>query len=458
MTTNYDAIVIGAGQSGPAMTARLSAAGKKVALIERKLLGGTCVNVGCTPTKAMVASAHAAHIARRADEFGVIASAQVGVNLQKVIERKNQIVTNSRAGLERWMKGLDNCTLYRGQASFESASSVRVGEELLEAKQIFLNVGARPVISVVGADTVPHLTSTTILDLKELPQHLIVVGGSYIGLEFAQMFRRFGSEVTVVEKNSRLLSREDEDVSQGIREILEAERIQFRVDATCIQLSQSNGKVGVGLDCTHGAPEIDGSHILLAIGRQPNTDDLNLASAGVATDERGYIVTDEHLRTSVDGIFAMGDVNGRGAFTHTSWNDYEIVADNLLDHGTRSTKDRFPVYALYIDPPMAHIGMTEAEVRKSGRPALIGKRAMTRVGRAVEKGESQGFMKALVDAETRHLLGATILGVGGDEAIHCLLTCMYAKQPIDLIARSVHIHPTVSELIPTMLQELKPLV
>jgi len=267
MTNKYDAIVIGAGQAGPAMTARLSAAGKQVALIERKLLGGTCVNVGCTPTKAMVASAHAAHIARRADEFGVIASAQVGVNLQKVIERKNHIVANSRAGLERWMKGLDNCTLYRGRASFESATSVRVGEELLEAKQIFLNVGARPVTSVHGADTVPHLTSTTILDLKELPQHLIVVGGSYIGLEFAQMFRRFGSEVTVVERNPRLLSREDEDVSQGIREILEAEGVQIRVGATCLKLVQADGKVGVGLDCADGAPEIDGSHILLAIGR-----------------------------------------------------------------------------------------------------------------------------------------------------------------------------------------------
>ena len=458
MKSTYDAIVIGAGQAGPAMTARLSAAGKKVALIERKLLGGTCVNVGCTPTKAMVASAHTAHVARRAGDFGVVASAKVSVNLEQVIERKNLIVSNSRAGLERWMNGLENCTLYHGQASFESPTSIRVGDEVLEAKQIFLNVGARPVTSVECSDSVPYLTSTTILDLKELPQHLIVVGGSYIGLEFAQMFRRFGSEVTVVEKGPRLLSREDEDVSQGIREILEAEGVEFRVDANCIQLSQSDGKMGVRLDCTDGAPAIDGSHILLAIGRQPNTDDLNLAAAGVVADERGYIVTDEHLRTSVDGIFAMGDVNGRGAFTHTSWNDYEIVADNLLDNGTRSTKDRFPVYALYIDPPMAHIGMTEAEVRKSGRPALIGKRAMTRVGRAVEKGESQGFMKALVDAETRQLLGATILGVGGDEAIHCLLTCMYAKQPIDLIARSVHIHPTVSELIPTMLQELKPLV
>jgi pyruvate/2-oxoglutarate dehydrogenase complex dihydrolipoamide dehydrogenase (E3) component len=449
MNNIYDAIVIGAGQAGPAMTARLSAAGKKVALIEKNLLGGTCVNVGCTPTKAMVASAHTAHVARRADEFGVIASADVSVNLSKVIERKNLIVSNSRAGLERWMKGLDNCTLYHGQARFESPASVRVGDEVLVAKQIFLNVGARPVTSIDGADVVPHLTSTTILDLSELPSHLIVIGGSYIGLEFAQMFRRFGSEVTVVERNSRLLPHEDDDVSAGILEILKAEGIQFRVDANCLKLTQRDGKSGVSLDCAHGAPEIDGSHILLAIGRQPNTDDLNLGAAGIKADDRGYVVTDEHLRTNVDGIFAMGDVNGRGAFTHTSW--------NILDHGTRSTNDRFKVYALYIDPPMAHIGMTETEVRKSGRPALVGRRPMTRVGRAVEKGESQGFMKALVDAETRQLLGATILGVGGDEAIHCLLTCMYAKQPIDLIARSVHIHPTVSELIPTMLQELKPL-
>jgi pyruvate/2-oxoglutarate dehydrogenase complex dihydrolipoamide dehydrogenase (E3) component len=458
MPISYDSIIIGAGQAGPALTARLSAAGKKVALVERKLLGGTCVNVGCTPTKAMVASAHTAHVARRASEFGVIVDSDVRINLAKVIERKNQIVANSRSGLEKWMKGLENCTLYHGQASFESATSVRVGDEVLEAKQIFLNVGARPVTSINGAEAVPHLTSSTILDLVELPKHLIVIGGSYIGLEFAQMFRRFGSEVTVVERNSRLLPHEDEDVSNGILEILQAEGIQIRLGATCIRLAQRDGKAGVSLDCTHGAPEVEGSHILLAIGRQPNTDDLNLAAAGIKADERGYIITDEHLRTSVDRIFAMGDVNGRGAFTHTSWNDYEIVADNLLDHGSRSTKDRFKVYALYIDPPMAHIGMTEAEVRKSGRPVLIGKRPMTRVGRAVEKGESQGFMKALVDAETRQLLGATILGVGGDEAIHCMLTCMYAKQPIDLIARSVHIHPTVSELIPTMLQELKPLI
>ncbi|MBB5059664.1 pyruvate/2-oxoglutarate dehydrogenase complex dihydrolipoamide dehydrogenase (E3) component [Granulicella aggregans] len=457
MPITYDAIVIGAGQAGPALTARLSAAGKKVALVERKLLGGTCVNVGCTPTKAMVASAHTAHVARRAGEFGVIAAAEVSVNLQKVIERKNQIVANSRAGLEKWMAGLDNCTVYHGHAGFESAASVSVGDQVLEAKQIFLNVGARPVTSIDGADSVPYLTSSTILDLDELPDHLVVIGGSYIGLEFAQMFRRFGSEVTVVERSARLLPHEDEDVSAGIREILEAEGIQIRLEAKCLKLTGSAGNVGVGLDCSHGALEIEGSHILLAIGRKPNTDDLNLAAAGIVVDEHGYIVTDEHLRTNVDGIFAMGDVNGRGAFTHTSWNDYEIVADNLLDYGTRSTKDRFPVYALYIDPPMAHIGMTEAEVRKAGRAALIGKRPMTRVGRAVEKGESQGFMKVLVDAETRQILGATILGVGGDEAIHCLLTCMYSKQPIDLIARSVHIHPTVSELIPTMLQELKPL-
>lgn len=457
MPTRYDAIVLGAGQAGPSLAARLSAAGQKVALIERKLLGGTCVNSGCTPTKAMVASAHTAHVARRASEFGVIAGDKIRVDMREVIRRKNGIVSNSRRGLESWMGGLDRVTVHRGHAQFESAKSVRVGDEVLEAEQIFLNVGARAVTSLEGADALPYLTSTTILELSELPEHLVIVGGSYIGLEFAQMFRRFGSEVTVVERSARLLPHEDEDVSSSIREILEGEGIQFRLSANCLRLVQSDGKPGVMLDCSQGAPEEVGTHILLAIGRRPNTDDLNLAAAGVASDDHGYIVTDEHLRTNVPGIFALGDCNGRGAFTHTSYNDYEIVADNLLAHGSRSALDRIKVYALYIDPPMAHIGMTEAEVQRSGREALIGKRLMTRVGRAVEKGESQGFMKALVDAETRQLLGATILGVGGDEAIHCLLTCMYAKQPVDLIARSVHIHPTVSELIPTMLQSLIPL-
>jgi pyruvate/2-oxoglutarate dehydrogenase complex dihydrolipoamide dehydrogenase (E3) component len=456
MTRHFDAIIVGTGQAGTPLAGRLAAAGQKVALIERKLVGGTCVNVGCTPTKTMVASAYAARMAQRGSEFGVAIDGGFHVDLAKVIQRKNDVVSNSRRGVEGWIAKMANCTLYRGHGRFASPSSIRVGDEVLEGGNIYLNVGARPVVSIDGAETVPYLTSTTILELTQLPQHLIIIGGSYIGLEFAQMFRRFGSEVTVVEKNARLIPHEDEDLSQAIKEILEAEGVAFRLNATCIQLSQTADAVGVGLECHEGPPDIAGSHVLLAIGRQPNTGDLNLPP-GVVTDEKGYIHTDEHLRTGVPGIYALGDCNGRGAFTHTSYNDFEIVADNLLDGGTRSTSDRIKVYALYTDPPMAHIGMTESEVRRSGRPALIGRRPMSKVGRAVEKGESLGFMKAFVDAETRQLLGASILGVGGDEAIHCLLTCMYAKQPVDLISNSVHIHPTVSELIPTMLQGLQPL-
>ncbi|WP_263416479.1 FAD-containing oxidoreductase [Terriglobus albidus] len=457
MTERYDAIIIGAGQAGPALAARLNAAGQTVALVERKLVGGTCVNVGCTPTKAMVASAHAAHIARRGNDYGVRLKGTVCVDLEAVMARKNGIVEASRKGLLSWIGSMEHCTLIQGQAAFESPTTVRVGDRLLEGARIFLNVGARPMSTVEGHEGVPALTSTTILQLRELPQHLAVVGGSFIGLEFAQMFRRFGSEVTVVERNPRIISRQDEDASSELQAIMEAEGVKFRTHANCIQLHNSERGIRVSLDCEQGEPEVEASHVLLATGRKPNTDDLNLRAAGVQMDAHGFVVTDEHLRTTSPTVWAMGDCNGRGAFTHTSWNDYEIVADNLLDGGTRSAADRIPAYALFSDPPLAHIGMTESEVRQSGKPALIGNRPMSRVGRAVEKGESSGFMKVLVDAESRRILGATILGVGGDEAIHSLLTCMYSRQTYDLVATAVHIHPTVAELLPTILQELKPL-
>ena len=457
MREKFDAIVIGAGQAGPALATKLAGTGLTVAIVERKLVGGTCVNVGCSPTKAMVASAHAAFVARRAGDFGVVAAGQVTVDLAKILERKNGIVMKSRNGVTDWITGTKGCTLVRGHARFESSTTVRVGDRVLEAPRIYLNVGARPSVEIKGAAATPYLTSSSILDLAVLPEHLIVVGGSYIGLEFAQMFRRFGSVVTVIERNAQLLPHEDEDISTALREMLEAEGIQFRTNATCIELSHEGSAVGVHLDCDEGPTKIVGSHILLAVGRVPNTDDLGLESAGVEVDERGFVRTDEHLLTSAPNVWAMGDCNGRGAFTHTSWNDYEIVADNLLDHGTRSTADRIGVYALYTDPPMAHIGMTERQARATGRPILLAKRPMSKVGRAVEKGETIGFMKALVDAETRMILGASIFGVGGDEAIHSLLTCMYAKKPFELISQAVFIHPTVSELIPTMLQEMTPL-
>jgi pyruvate/2-oxoglutarate dehydrogenase complex dihydrolipoamide dehydrogenase (E3) component len=463
MPLSYDAIIIGAGQAGPSLAGRLTSAGRRVAFVERKLFGGTCVNTGCTPTKAMVASAYAAHLARRAGDYGVCLEGKISVDLKAVKARKDAIVAKSRDGLEQWLRSMPNCTVYHDAARFLSAHEVQIGSqagsELLTAPQIFLNVGGRPTVpGMPGIDRVPYLTSTTVLALETLPAHLIVVGGSYVGLEFAQMFRRFGSEVTVVEKGDRLVRHEDEDVSQSIQEILEAEGIRFRLNAECISLHGSGEDISVGVSCSTGEPAVEGSHILLSVGRTPNTGDLGLGEAGVATDKHGFIIVDDQLRTNVEGIWALGDCNGRGAFTHTSYNDFEIVSANLLDNDPRRVSDRIPVHALYIDPPLGQIGLTEAEVRRSGRSALIGTRPMTKVGRAVEKGESRGFMKVLVDAETRLILGASILGTGGDEAIHCILDIMYAKAPYTTLQRAVHIHPTVSELIPTVLGDLKPLV
>jgi pyruvate/2-oxoglutarate dehydrogenase complex dihydrolipoamide dehydrogenase (E3) component len=457
MNHTFDAIVVGAGQAGPSLATRLAGKGWRVAMVERKLFGGTCVNNGCTPTKAMVASAHTAHLARRGADFGVNAG-PVTVDFRAVKARKDMIVLNSRNSVEKWVRGAENCTVFTGTASFASPTTMRVGDDVLEAPKIFLNVGARPrVPKMPGVDSVPFLTSTTILDLEELPEHLIVVGAGYVGLEFAQMFRRFGSQVTVVDKSSRLAPHEDEDASKVIREIFDSEDIGVRISANCIHLEKDGNRVAVGLECTDGASRVVGSHTLLAVGRVPNTDDLNLAAAGIPPDERGFIPVDDQLRTTVPGIFAIGDCNGRGAFTHTSYNDYEIVAENLLDGASRRVSDRIPASALYIDPPLANIGMNEAEVRATKKPALIGKRVMTRVSRAIEKGETYGFIKVLVDAETRHILGATVFGTGGDEAIHCILTAMYARQPASLLTHSVHIHPTVAELIPTTFEDLKPL-
>ena len=458
MRQDFDAIVIGAGQAGPSLAGRLTQAGWTVAMVERRLFGGTCVNVGCTPTKAMVASAHAAHIARRGSDFGVVRKEPVVVDMKQVLARKNAIVMKSRTGVENWLRGMERCTVFTGAARFESPNEIRVGDQVLYAKNIFLNVGARPAVpDMPGVREVPFLTSTTILNLDELPKHLIVVGGSYVGLEFAQMYRRFGSEVTVVERKSRLVPNEDEDLSLGIQEILQSEGIQLRLDANCIRLENEGGEVAVGLDCLDGHPRVVGSRILLAVGRSPNTDDLGLTAAGVKTDMHGFVTVDDQLQTSVPGIWALGDCNGRGAFTHTSYNDFEIVADNLLDKASRRVSDRIPVSALYIDPPLAQVGLTETQVRQSGRAALIGTRPMTKIGRAVEKGETQGFMKVLVDAESKKILGAAILGTGGDEAIHCILSTMYAGAPYTTLSRAVHIHPTVSELIPTLLQSIKPL-
>jgi pyruvate/2-oxoglutarate dehydrogenase complex dihydrolipoamide dehydrogenase (E3) component len=458
MTTTYDAIIIGTGQAGPFLAHRLTTAGMKVAIIERKLFGGTCVNTGCIPTKTMVASAYAARMVRRAADFGVDAGRGVRVDMKRVKARKDAISEQSRVGVESWLKKMERCTVYEGHARFASPREVQVGSECLAAERIFVNVGGRAIVpQMTGIDQIQYLTNSSMMDVDFLPPHLIVVGGSYVGLEFGQMFRRFGSEVTVIEMGARLIQREDEDVSTAVKNILEHEGVNVRLNATCIGFSRRGEEIVTHVDCATGSPEVSGTHLLLAVGRRPNTDDLGLAEAGVSLDQRGYIVVDDQLRTGVPGIWALGDCNGKGAFTHTAFNDAEIVAANLLDHDPRRLSDRIPTYALYIDPPLGRAGMTEAEVRATGRTALIGRRAMANVKRAVEKAETQGFMTIIVDAHTREILGATILGTGGDEIIHSILDVMYAKAPYTVVQRAMHIHPTVSELIPTMLGELQPL-
>lgn len=452
---NFDAIVIGAGQAGPPLAGRLTAAGQTVAVIERKLVGGTCVNYGCIPTKTLVASAHAAHLARRGADFGV-GTGEVAIDMAKVKARKDEIMLGDRHGVEDWLEGMDGATLIRGHARFVDPHTVDVDGRLLRADRIFLNVGGRAVVpEFPGLDGIDYLTNVGILDLDVVPEHLVIVGGSYIALEFAQMYRRFGARVTVIEKGPRLTAREDEDVSATIAEILLSEGIDVVLNATGIRFTKRDS--GFEVSPREGADPIAGTHLLLAVGRVPNTDDLGLENAGVDTDGRGYVVVDDQLRTTAEHIWAMGDCNGKGAFTHTSYNDFEIVAANLLDDDPRRVSDRITTYALYIDPPLGRAGMTVDQVRKSGRKALVGKRPMTRVGRAVEKGETQGFMKVVVDAETEEILGAAILGVGGDEVVHSILDVMTAKLPYTAISRTMHIHPTVSELVPTMLQELKPL-
>jgi pyruvate/2-oxoglutarate dehydrogenase complex dihydrolipoamide dehydrogenase (E3) component len=451
----YDAIIIGTGQAGPPLARRLSQAGMSIAVIERHLFGGTCVNTGCIPTKAMVASAYAAHLARRAGEFGVGIHGSIAVNMPQVKARKDAISQRSRAAVEKGLRGLKNCVVHQGHARFQSAREVQVGDAILSADRIFINVGARATVpSMPGLDQVPYLTNSALMNLEVAPPHLLVVGGSYVGLEFGQMFRRFGSEVTVIEMGPRLIAREDEDVSTAIHEILTSEGINLRVNARCIRVSAEGQTVTVHLDCEAGQPSIVGSHLLLAVGRTPNTGDLGLDAAGVRRDDRGYILVDDELRTNISGVWALGDCNGRGAFTHTSYNDFEIVAANLLDGAARRVSDRIPAYALYIDPPLGRVGLTAAEAQARGHNVLVGSRPMTRVGRAIEKGETRGLMKMVVDQHTRAILGAAVLGTGGDEVIHCVLDAMYAKAPYPVLQQAVHIHPTVSELIPTLLGEL----
>jgi pyruvate/2-oxoglutarate dehydrogenase complex dihydrolipoamide dehydrogenase (E3) component len=462
MSIPYEAIIIGTGQAGPPLARRLAAAGMKIAIIERALFGGTCVNTGCIPTKTMVASAYAARLAARGAEFGVQNATPISVDMKRVKARKDAISSQSNQSVESGLRSTPNCTVYQGHARFESAHEVRVGDIRLTAGKIFLNVGGRAVLPAIpGLDQIPYLNNSSMMRVDFLPRHLIILGGSYIGLEFGQMFRRFGSEVTIIETGPRLIPREDEDVSAAIFDILEREGIQVRLGTKCKHFEKQGGEIIASVETAGANSEIRGSHVLIATGRRPNTDDLGLDKAGVAIDARGFIQVDDQLRTNVPGIWAMGDCNGKGAFTHTSYNDFEIVAANLLDNDPRKVSDRIPTYALYVDPPLGRAGMTETEarlaVKTSGRKVLMGKRPMTKVGRAVEKGETFGFMKVLIDADTQRIMGAAVLGTGGDEAIHSILDVMYADKPYTVIQRAVHIHPTVSELIPTMLGELQPL-
>jgi pyruvate/2-oxoglutarate dehydrogenase complex dihydrolipoamide dehydrogenase (E3) component len=454
--TAYDAIIIGTGQAGPPLARRLAASGMKVAVIERGRFGGTCVNTGCTPTKTLIASARAAHLAGRGADYG-FSTGDIKVDMKRVKARKDYVVGLSNHGVERSLRSLKNCRVYEGQAGFVSPREVQVGTEILNADRIFINVGARAAVpSIPGLDQVDYLTNSSMMNVDFLPDHLLILGGSYIGLEFGQMYRRFGSAVTIIEIGARLISREDEDVSEAIAAFLAKEGVSVRVNAKCLRVRKDGSDIVMSIDCG-GTSEIRGSHLLIATGRRPNTDDLGLERAGIKRDSRGYVVVDDELRTSSAGIWALGDCNGRGAFTHTSYNDYQIVAANLLDGEHRKVSDRIPAYALYTDPPLGRAGKTAGEVRKSGRRALFGKIAMENVSRAFEKGETEGFMKIVVDADTKQILGAAFLGVSGDEVIHCVLDVMYAKAPYTVLERAMHIHPTVAEFLPVILDNLVPL-
>jgi len=454
----FDAIVVGTGQAGPSLAARLSGAGWKVAVVEKHQFGGTCVNNGCTPTKAMIASAYAVRTASRAADYGVLLDTVPRIDMKRVKARKDEIVGNSSRGIEQWMDGLKGVTVIRGHARFVGRSELAVGSQRLEAEKFFLNVGGRPLVpDMPGLERVSCLTNVTMMDLDVVPPHLVVVGGSYVGLEFAQMFRRFGSRVTVVEMGPRVVAREDDDVSLEIQKFLVEEGIELRLDAECVSVQKEAEGLSIGLSCKSGAPRERGTHFLLAVGRVPNTDDLGVEAAGIAIDRRGYIEVDEALRTTNPQVWALGDCNGKGAFTHTAYNDYEIVADNLLANAGRKYTDRLPAYALYTDPPLGRIGMSEAEIRRSGLKALVGKRPMTRVARAIEKGETHGFLKIHVEEGSQRILGAALLGTGADESVHSLLDAMHSKLPYPEFQRHVRIHPTVSELLPTVLDGLSPL-
>ncbi len=452
----YDAIIIGSGQAGFPLAGALTDKGWTVALAERGYIGGTCINYGCSPTKTIVASARAAHLARRGADFGV-QTGPVHIDFDTVMQRQAAIVEQFRGGLVKRLEGIDNLAIYREEARFEGPHAVRVGDEVIEGERIFINTGARAYVpDIPGLDAVDYLDNAGMLRLDELPQHLLILGGGYIGLEFGQAFRRFGSDVTIIEAGPRLIGREDADISEAVRGILENEGVRVLTGAEATHVAQDGGRITVNITHNGDTCTVSGTHLLVAIGRRPNSDRLALEKAGIETRARGYIAVDDHLRTNVPHIYALGDVNGEGAFTHTSYNDYEIVLDNL-NGGNRRLSDRHMTYALYIDPPLGRVGMTEQQVRAAGREALTGVMPMSDVSRAIERDETQGLMKVLVDANTKQFLGAALLGIGGDEIVHTITDLMYANAPYTVMQHAVHIHPTVSELLPTLLHKLKPL-
>jgi pyruvate/2-oxoglutarate dehydrogenase complex dihydrolipoamide dehydrogenase (E3) component len=450
----FQDVVVGAGQSGPFLAARLAEAGRRVALIEKRRLGGTCVNDGCIPTKTLVASARAAWMVREAHRWGVVVPPGARVELAQVKARKDEVVQASLDSLDTWLRGTAGLTLIDGHARFLSPTEIEVGDRRLTAERFFLNTGARAIVPPTPGLAEVALTNTEMMDLIVLPEHLVVVGGGVVAVEFAQMYRRFGSRVTMLLRGHGLLSREDEDVAAVVTEVLTREGIAIRTGAEVRQVARTT--TGARLTLA-GGEAIEATHVLVATGRAPSSDHLGLDAAGVVTDERGYVTVDGRLRTNVAHIYALGDVNGRGAFTHTSYNDFEVVAANLLDGASRSIDDRIFIAGIYVDPPLGRVGMTEREARASGRRVLRGLRPMTRVGRAKERGETDGFIKILVDADSRLILGAAILGIEGDEAVHVIAAAMTARAPYTVLREAVFAHPTVSELIPTVLGGLEPL-
>lgn len=451
----FEALIIGTGQAGPALARDIVRNGHKAAIIEEAKFGGTCVNTGCTPTKAYVASARRAYIAKNSGEHGLHAS-DINVDLKAIKKRKDKLVTSSRDGLQDILESTENLTVFKGKGILIGPNKVQVNEEIIEADKIFLNVGGRPRIPN-GFDRVEYLTNETILELEEIPSHLIVVGGGYVGLEFGQMFRRFGSEVTIIEMADKLLNNEDPDISDEIHKILKDENINLRFNAECIGGKMENGDVVVDLNCSEGDRQVRGSHLLIATGRVPNTADLHLDKAGVDIDEKGFIKVNDALQTNQPHIWAMGDCNGQGAFTHTAYNDYQIVSSHLFGDGSRKLSQRYPCYAAFIDPPFARVGMNETEIKNKGIKAKVAFKPMNKIARARELGETQGFLKIFIEAGTDKILGASFLGSGADEYIHAIIDIMYANAPYTVIRDAVHIHPTVSELIPTMLEKVEDL-